>query len=468
MDLTNDDIQSRNRQLQDDLVGAQTQRANLTALRTASKPIGYSSTGGYGPAAPTYRSPIDRINYETAATGMAQNDATMRDITKRAGALTNDANNFTAQQVAVRYGVRPQLALSGVDPMFATVQHGVVSSHDQPKVAGAPSPATGTVTARKPVSFNPGISREFGGTGQVVKDSLASSVDKNGVPTFDNSSIQRMLDRDGQPAAGGVASSARYASVAPADNGNSRPILQPIGVSIGAAGLGINDRRGRIVSDLDSAIARASMNPNSRSKRELLSQLVVTKQGYINNQDALAAGAEQAALAQKGELQRAMIGQEGEDRRQKSALQTQVDLEGMRQAGENIRVARSNRPYLTIGDKIGTVGDDGVFRAVKSEDGKVMSIPQQVESRIADAGDRLKSIDSERKSLIDGLTNSPNATDAEKLAIRQRLQLLQAQSDQLRGTMKPTPDEFLQHARAVNPGKSDSDLMAYYAKEYGS
>ena len=446
MAVTNDEIQSRNRQLQNDLTGAQVQRANLTALRTASKPIGYSSAGGYGPAAPTYRTPIDRINYETAATGMVQNDATMQGITKRAGVLTNDANNFTAQQVAARYGVRPQLSPSGGDPKFADVQHGVVSSYDQSKVAASAPEATppplGT-PAGVNRTINLGASDVYGGGGPVRSD-LASSVDKNGVPTYDNSSIQRMLERDVRaPSNGGAAAPV---AIAPPGVASYRgQIGQAQGAMIKDPN---NDPRKRFLSDLDTAILRASMNPNSRSKRALLSQLEEIKGGALNSRAALENSAEQAATQQQGELQRAQISQDGEDRRSANQINAQLQMEGMRQAGDTARYARAYRQPLTLGDKIGIIGDDGVFKALKGEDGKVLAAPQKVTSDGVDAGDRLKSIDSERKSLMDSLAT---AADADKPAISQRLQLLQDQGDQLRGTTQV--DAKAMQAEAIARGK---------------
>ncbi len=440
MAVTNDEIQSRNRQLQNDLTGAQAQRANLTALRTASKPIGYSSAGGYGSAAPTYRTPIDRINYETAAIGMAQNDATMQGITKRAGVLTNDANNFTAQQVAARYGVRPQLAPSGGDPRFADVQHGVVSSYDQPKIAAsspAATPPLRVIPTGVNRTINLGASGVYGGGG-AVRSTLASSIDKNGVPTYDNNSIQRMLDRDGQAAVTGDAAPA--AATVPAF-ATSAPSSQAVGAVLKSPEE--LDRPRRVISDLDSAIFRQSLNPNSRSKREMLSQLIATKQGYITDQSALQAGSEQAARAQQGETQRALISQAGEDRRSTGQINAQLQLEGIRQAGENSRHASTLRRPLTIGDMVGTIGDDGVFRAVRDQNGKEVALPQKaIASGGLDPNDTLKSIDGEYRTLLESY---PSASAARQAEMQQRMGFLQSQRDQIRGLspVKPTQAEVI-------------------------
>ncbi len=434
MALTNDDIQSRNRKIQDDLAGAQTQRANLTALRTASQPTGFTSAGGYAPAMPRFRTPIDRINYETAASGMAQNDATMKDITQRAGALTNDANNYIAQQTAARYGVntRPQID-------FSNVQTGAVSSYDKASQAGtqpapAAAPSSRVIPSGMSRTINLGASNIYGGGG-AVRSTLASSVDRNGVPTYDNSSIQRMLDRDGQAAPVGGASAPDTVTPPPTMYA-AQPVQpqQPVGAVISGTGTigGPQDPRRKIISDLDSTISRLSMNPNSRGKRAMLENAQNIKAGYINNQDAIAAASANLAASQQGETQRALISQAGEDRRSTGQINAQLQLEGIRQTGENSRHARLLKQPVTAADgRIGIIGDDGVFRALKDQDGNAVSAPTKVDkSTELGLNDRLKSYDTQIKTLTESLAT---AADADKAGIQQQIARVQNLRDSIRG-----------------------------------
>lgn len=481
MAVTNDDIQRRNKEIQDRLATAKTQRAQIISTRDANQPT-WSTPYPEGSRPRAFGSGADRglvgnqpfatgaqrVAYDQSTRALAENNAVMGSITNDANALTADAKAFTAAQTERndQAGAAKLLKGSGVQyqaptPAPAPVATPMAASATSPSagarpalnmqlpgvaapkpvtipypVGGAPgdtsaAAATPVAAPRKAIVFNPGVSQEFGGTGQVVKDSLASSIDKNGVPTFDNASIQRMLERDGQAAVSGTSTPAAVAAPAVASGGQIPTYnSQAQGAVIGDPN---NNPRKRLLSDLDTAIFRASANPNSRSKRSQLSELVAAKTGMLNQDAALENASALAASQQQNETQRAMISQAGEDRRSTNQINAQMQMEGMRQAGDNARYARAYRQPLTIGDKIGLIGDDGVFKALKGEDGKDLTAPKKAESGV-DAGDRLKSIDSERKSLMDSLAT---AADADKPAIAQRLQLLQEQGDQLRGTAQP-------------------------------
>lgn len=216
------------------------------------------------------------------------------------------------------------------------------------------------------------------GGGRITTD-LASSVDKNGVPTFDNNSIARLIQRNGgdaRPTAGGPAYPAAapvYASVPTAG-----PSGQGMGVVIADPN---NDPTKRLLTDLGTEIFRASLNPNSRSKRDVLTTLLGQKGGIIAQGNQIASTEGIAAANRQAELARTNMTEAGANNRTNATLQNQMAVEGMRRDSDIYRALLAanapQKPQYTTDDRGNYVQISGTTATpVVSADGKPLALPK--------------------------------------------------------------------------------------------
>lgn len=504
----NDDIQTRNKVLQADLKIANANRQKLLGALTRVAPVSTESFAerGLTNRNQAFRTPEDQSAHADYTKQLADSDKEMAGITARAQQITKDATAYTtsigAQNIASSTGVplkyqdsAPSAPAStgaaagatapaggqptntgfvpgrvthgsGVDPMFADVQSGVFSSYEGG--AGRPAPTPTQAPARKPIPVNLGVSKEYGGDGQTKKDSLASSIDKNGVPTYDNSSIQRMLERDGQSAIGGGAAQSPATPAAAIYNSYQPPQSQALGYSIGGTGTigGPQDPNKKYLSDLDTAISRLSINPNMRSKRDMLVQAMALRNGFINQQNQIASTEGIAAQSRAAELARTGMTEAGADRRNTATLQNQMAVEGLRQNGDTYRtlLGAMPKPQYTTDDNGNYVQINGAtWTPVTGTDGKPLALPQDksgIERIKAEApyfAEALKTLNAQAADPM-ASQEERSAAAAQARAILQRSPFggQQAQA-------KPDLATFKSRAKAQGSKMTDAQLESAYS-----
>lgn len=281
---------------------------------------------------------------------------------------------------------------------------------------GAITPTAAPVAAKRPVrSLNLGKSDIYGG-GATTKDSLASSIDRNGVPTYDNASIERLAARTGSPAsAPSAAASIPVTAAAPAVSPSfaSRPVA---GGGIGAV-IRAEDPEKRLASNLDSMISQLSMSADTRSKREQLSSLLRERAGLVANRSSIDSNEAIAEGNRASEVQRTAMTQDGESQRAALQAQNNLTVEQLRQQGqlEATRVARKpNQPTVSRDGTMGLIGDDGVFTPVKTADGQAVLAPEQREAKSGVSPDAVLKAYSDRQAAIQNMLVAPEGQTIEE------------------------------------------------------
>lgn len=178
-------------------------------------------------------------------------------------------------------------------------------------------------------AVNLGASGIYGGTKAAGRRSLASSVDRNGVPTYDNASIERMLARNGdaplaeQRAAAAAAPQYR----APASDLRAAPSSQASGGVISGDTLGAEAERKKRMSELDSAMFQLG-SLNMRSKRDMYMSMLKGKQDLssMNYDTQNKRDMQRAQLDQETSLANARLAEEAAGRRDKMGqFNTELD-----------------------------------------------------------------------------------------------------------------------------------------------
>lgn len=204
---------------------------------------------------------------------------------------------------------------------------------------------------------------------------LASSVNAQGNPVYDNNSIRRLEERLDQrggnaatPSATSTAAGQFSAPAVEVPRIASRPAAS--GGTGAAIGNPDEDRR-RLQIALDSATRRPA---RSRGERAVQGQMVEAIAGeYAQRQDI----AGEAARAQlDAQTRQGIASQDREARLQEAQLGSATALQerAMQVAGDERtqRMARRPDPITTADGTMGTIGEDGVFAPVTDRQGRTV------------------------------------------------------------------------------------------------
>ena len=241
------------------------------------------------------------------------------------------------------------------------------------------------------------------------------------------------------------------------------------GAVIGNPGTGLEAERQKLMSNLTSQISQLSLNPNSRGKRDLLANLLQMQarmnESASGNEVALSGQQNQADIAamnESGQNRRFDIGEAGQNRRFDAQDATTRELGAAREMGDTYRTLLGMKPTYQTDASGNLVAVDGARATpVTGPDGSALRAPVSPEGQITPR-DRLADITAREKNLAElrAMGDTPE--------LQAQAQVLAQERAALTPRGKPSEAEFMEKARAANPGASDEQLKAFYATKYGN
>lgn len=292
--------------------------------------------------------------------------------------------------------------------------------------------------------------------------------------------ITKTIDANGNPVyTGRGAPGAAPAAVAANTDFSlgARPVAQvpapaavaPVPIR-GAQGAIIENPADSTAQKLQRALTSASVK-GSPSTRAAIAQAILGEAGAAQAERAtnLQAGRE----ADQAGVQANLAAPERAADRRMQAQQINANLaDSAAGRGAQLQVAQLQRRPTPITAADGTVGmasDAGQFTPVTGPDGKpVKTAVAPRQTGTLTQGDLLKSYDERYKAINTGL-GTPEEKRAQQAALdSDPLYASLRGASAAGGGSKPSLEQFMGAARAANPGVSDDDLNAYYAKTYGT
>lgn len=221
---------------------------------------------------------------------------------------------------------------------------------------------------------------------------------------------------------------------------------------------------------VDAASQPSSIGTTRRQREQVRGGRIAAVEDAIGQQAGAAlarpaelAAAEAANVRERGDTQRALISADA--------------------SVEQARLQRPRNPMQTITNEDGTLAqitEQGVAQPIVDANGNVVR-PQRGKPAV-DSTAFAKIFETNRAALlgadpITGLINDPANPGVQRPPTPQELQnatiaareqtMLALEGGGATAASKPTKAQFLQQARASNPGVSDAELEAYYASNYG-
>lgn len=359
---------------------------------------------------------LKQANAQAAAANQAK-QAFVPKLDAHATALRQFADTTNANTVGRQYGVAPiplPTATPAIKPVMIDPSNPASMQLTPPGRADAAPVGGGAAPLPRPNARQ--LTGGGAGPAQAGFKSLASSVNAQGNNVYDNASVDRLNARYAAPGSNGGVQAQSFGGTAPLALPTATPAAAPptLGVNLPRPGVASTygqpllsmpdsnaplppehgrltgpramaeqynsredrDARAKMLSSLDSRIFAAGINPNSRSKRQLLGSLIGAQAGLVGNGEGLSAGAVQnrnnndnalgiADMTNQGENQRALL---GDANTRDIATQkdqgdtTRVYLQSLAELNKSATITGSDGNLLRVtgGTAAPVVGPDGL------------------------------------------------------------------------------------------------------------
>lgn len=345
------------------------------------------------------------------AVGERALDAVKRPGEAIAGALSEVGRGFLgAPRVALR-PTSPAPATAAAPPAAGGMHLIEPSNASSMRVA---PPSAGFPVARRPAAAPAAADPVVGNfNGRDITrsqtEALAGGVAaaRGGVSTGPNDSVVYTPAADPSAAAPAVAAPPVAVRPAVADQFVGRQLDQD------------REARRRAIGDVDDQLFRARLHAGTRGGRNLIAQLVATKAGIIDAGERVDAGLAGGDRDATNTTNVASMQEQGQNARSAARTTADLQVEGVRQAGETARQRIAQRPerVVTADSSIGLVSDDGSFKPVVGPDGKPVRAPASRDTGGLTADALLKSYTDQRAAILDNINATPEQRQASLAAL---------------------------------------------------